>query len=229
MRTIQIKADDPDQEVANWLKHGAPFGIASEIKPRGLLPLITEQATLSAEQLQDLDSHKKNHGSFNEKVDGTKPALDELQSLVDQGFARIFKGSAAAEEWLCVTPVILPLGNVVTLKTDASRKNRLIQDFRASCVNAASIVQERQVLPRFADHGLDIATLAATGSSVGVFVLDFKHAFMTIPLAREEMPYNTSVVPESLTRTRPPLDELEPATGEVLVWRVLGFGGHTHP
>ena len=54
----------------------APFGIASEIKPGGLLPLITEQATLSAEQLQDQDSHKKNHGSFDERVEGTKPAFE---------------------------------------------------------------------------------------------------------------------------------------------------------
>ena len=85
------------------------------------------------------------------------------------------------------------------------------------------------MLPRFADHGHDIASLAALGSSVGVFLLDFKHAFMSVPLSREEMPYNTSVVPESLTRSRPPLDEHEPTTGKVLVWRVLGFGGHANP
>ena len=135
----------------------------------------------------------------------------------------------AAAAWLGQRPVISPLGNVVKFRPDLSRKNRLIQDLRASGVNAASTVHERQVLPRFADHGHDIAALAALGSSVGVFILDFKHAFMTIPLAREEMPYNTSVVPESLTRTRPPLDDAEPSTGTVLVWRVLGFGGHANP
>ena len=52
---------------------------------------------------------------------------------------------------------------------------------------------------------------------------------MTIPLAREEMPFNTSIVPGTLTRTRPPLDASEPASGELLVWRVLGFGGHANP
>ena len=145
-----------------WVEHGSPFGIASEIKPGGLLPLITEQATLSAEQLQDLDSHRKNHRSFNEEVEGTKPAMEELQSLVDQGFARVIKDVAAAEHWFGTKPIVSPLGNVVKLKPDATRKNRLIQDFRASCVNAASIVHERQVLPRLAYHGHDIATLAAS-------------------------------------------------------------------
>ena len=104
-----------------------------------------------------------------------------------------------------------------------------MQDFRASSVNAASVVQERQVLPRFAYHGRDIAALSALGSSVGVFVLDFKHAFMTVPLAPKEMAFNTSVVPETITRTRKALDEQEPTSGQILIWQVLGFGGHANP
>ena len=125
--------------------------------------------------------------------------------------------------------MVTPLGNVVKVKPDLSRKNRLIQDFKASRLNSAATVQERQVLPRFADHGRDLATLSALGSSVGVFVLDFKHAFMTVPLSDKEMAYNTSIVPESIRRSRPPIDAEEPETGTILVWRVLGFGGHTNP
>ena len=90
----------PDEAIASWLEHGAPFGVAQEIRPGGLLPLITETAALSADQLYELDSFKKNHGSFNEEVDGAKPAMEELQTLVDQGFARIFEDEVAAEEWL---------------------------------------------------------------------------------------------------------------------------------
>ena len=229
VRAVQGRAMDPDTHVADWLQHGAPFGIAKVIEPGGLLPLVTERASLSAEQLEELDSYDKNHGSFNEEIEGEQPALGELQELVDQGFARIFKDTKAAEEWLQAKPIVSPLGNVVKLRPDATRKNRLIQDFRASRVNEASVVHERQVLPRFADHAHDLATLAAFGSSVGVFILDFKHAFMTIPLAREEMPYNTSVVPGRITRTRTALDSAEPTSGELLVWRVLGFGGHANP
>ena len=229
VRATQERAQDPDIEVHRWLKEGAPFGIAEEIRPGGLLPLIREQPILTADQLSELDACVKNHGSFNEQVDGQTPALAELSRLVDCGFARVCKDEDQATDWLGQKPVISPLGNVVKIRPDASRKNRLIQDFRASSVNAASVVQERQVLPRFADHGRDLAALSALGSSVGVFVLDFKHAFMTIPLACKEMPFNTSVVPEKISRTREALDEDEPKDGRVLIWRVWGFGGHANP
>ena len=229
VRSVQQRAKDPDTAVADWLEHGAPFGVALPVPPGGLLPLVSENASLTPEQLQHTDEFEKNHGSFDEKVGDTQPAMDELISLVDQGFARVFTDKQEAEDWLGAKAIVTPLGNVVKTLADSSRKNRLIQDFRASQVNFASIVRERQVLPRFADHGLDLATLSAFGSSVGVFVLDFKHAFMTIPLATEEMPYNTSVVPEGLCRSREALDESEPREGKFLVWRVLGFGGHANP
>ena len=145
--------------------------------------MIREQPTLTAYQLSELDACVKNHGSFDEVVEGDKPALAELRELVDNGFARVCEDEDTATQWLGMRPVVSPLGNVVNIRPDASRKNRLIQDFRASSVNAASVVQERQVLPRFADHDRDLAALSASESSVGVFVLDFKHALMAVPLA----------------------------------------------
>ena len=42
-------------------------------------------------------------------------------------------------------------------------------------------------------------------------------------------PFNASFVPQGLTRNRQPLFEGEPETGTVLLWRVLGFGGHANP
>ena len=181
MKAIQERAEDPDTEVTRWLLEGAPFGIAEPIVPGGLFPRIREVPTRSALQLQEQDQFVKNHGSFDELVDGEKPALQELQELVDNGFARVCRDEDEAAAWLGARPVISPLGNVVKLRPDATRKNRLIQDFRASAVNEASVVQERQVFPRFADHGLDLAALSADGSSVGVFILDFKHAFKIVP------------------------------------------------
>ena len=64
---------------------------------------------------------------------------------------------------------------------------------------------------------------------MGVFILDFKHAFMTIPLAREEMAFNASIVPAGIRRSRSPLEAGEPEVGTILLWRVLGFGGHANP
>ena len=141
----------------------------------------------------------------------------------------IFTSREAAASWLGTEPIPSPLGDVVKLKADGSYKHRLIQDLKASCVNAASRVPERQVLPRFVDHARDIALATQHGDEVGVFVIDFSNAFMTLPLAAAEQPYNTSVAPHLVRRSRPALYADEPETGTFLVWRVLGFGGHSNP
>ena len=184
VKEVQTRTRDPDVAVAGWLERGAPFGIAEPIEPGGLLPVITETASLTADDLYDQTLFDDNHRSFKERIDGGQPALDELQSLVDAGFARVCKDMDEAEQYLGKRPLVSPLGNVTKARPDGTLKHRLIQDFRASSVNCASTVSERQVLPRFADHAFDLATLSAFGSSVGVFVLDFKHAFMTIPSVR---------------------------------------------
>ena len=60
-------------------------------------------------------------------------------------------------------------------------------------------------------------------------IIDYKNAFMTVPLHPEEWPYNCSVAPQGVTRSRKPLDHGEPQTGSFVVWRVLGFGGKLNP
>ena len=50
---IQELAGDPDRHVGEWLRDGAPFGVAKEITPGGLLPRITEEASLTMEQLYE--------------------------------------------------------------------------------------------------------------------------------------------------------------------------------
>ena len=93
--------------------------------------------------------------------------------LVDQGFAYVFKDAADAERFLGAAPVPSPMGDVVKVKPDGSVKHRLIQDLRASVVNSASCVAERQVLPRFSDHAADVARFSESGEGVGVFVIDY--------------------------------------------------------
>ena len=60
-------------------------------------------------------------------------------------------------------------------------------------------------------------------------MIDFKNAFMTVPLHPGEQAFNTSVAPHSVRRSRPELYDAEPPSGTFLVWRVLGFGGHSNP
>ena len=100
VQAIQKRTQDPDIAVGEWLEKGVPFGIAQPIIPGGLLPTIVEQATLSADDLFDQTLFDDNHRSFREVVDGSQPALDELQGLVDAGFARICSDLDEAETFL---------------------------------------------------------------------------------------------------------------------------------
>ena len=65
-------AEDPDLEVPRWLEEGTPVGIARPIKPSGLLPLIKEFATTTAEKLQSQAQWDFNHPSFDGVEDGKR-------------------------------------------------------------------------------------------------------------------------------------------------------------
>ena len=93
-------------------------------------------------------------------------------------------------------------------------------------------VPERQVLPRGVDHARDIAILAKDkleSHVIKTLVLDFKNAFMSLPLHQSERRFNCANIPEGVTRTRPPLGPDEPSYGTFVVWQVLGFGGRPNP
>ena len=99
-------------------------------------------------------------------------------------------------------------------------------------MNAAVVLPERQVLPRGIDHGRDLAVLADEASSdevVETLILDFKDAFMSIPIRSEERRFNCANTEFDLKRNRDALYADEPSTGRFVVWRVLGFGGKPNP
>ena len=122
-----------------------------------------------------------------------------------------------------------PLGNVTKLKADGQLKHRIIQDLRANSVNLSVRLPERQVLPRPIDHARDLADLSAHEPWLSTLVLDFKDAFMSIPLHEEERRYCCAEVPEGLVRRRPGVSPDEPLSGNFVMWRVLGFGGRSFP
>ena len=171
----------------------------------------------------------KNHPSFNATAEsGEQPALAQLQELLDLGFARLYSDRSSAEAALGGRCHPAPLGDVVKALPDGAEKHRLIQDLRRNLVNACVALLERQVLPRFSDHAADLAYASALGE-VATLILDYKHAFMTIPAAADEARYNCCLVESPIRRTRAALDESEPRSGRFLVWTVLGFGGKAYP
>ena len=167
VRRVLSLARDPDTVIADWLEHGTP--INEVIVPSGLLPLIEETTTMSASALQDRVQWTHNHPSFDMLEGAASPAHSLLDDLVDAGHALVFESAEAAAKWLGTRPVPSPLGDVVRLKPDGSVKHRLIQDLKASSVNSASKVSERQVLPRFIHHARDLAFASRDGRVRGGF------------------------------------------------------------
>ena len=159
---------------------------------------------------------------------GDQPALAQLQELLDLGFARLYSDRAAAEAALGGMCHPAPLGDIVKALPDGAEKHRLIQDLRRNLVNQCVALGERQVLPRFSDHAADLAYASARGEAA-TLILDYKHAFMTIPASAAEAQYNCCLVEVPITRKRAALDDSEPKSGQFLVWTVLGFGGKAYP
>ena len=199
----------------------------------GLFPQVEPDAELTVEELDGRERVTSNHPSFEATFDSnTPPGVELMMGYVKAGFGRLF--GSAAEASACVGREVhpAPMGTVSKIKEDGSWKHRPIQDLRRNSVNAAVRLPERQVLPRPIDHALDLVNLNAArkeGESLMVLVLDFKDAFMSIPLHEAEQPFNCTKLAQVIPRGRDALDADEPDKGSFIVWRVLGFGGKPNP
>ena len=178
---------------------------------------------------------ERSHPSFRAADDaGEQPALEKLRELIEAGFGRLYSSRAEAETALGGPCFPAPLGDVVKLGPNGVAKHRLIQDLRRNGVNACAEIPERQVLPRFVDHAVDLAVASAEAARSGnsafeTLVLDYENAFMSVAVAPAEARFNCCLLEEPLTRTRAALDDDEPLTGLFVVWLVLGFGGKSYP
>ena len=199
MREVVRQANDPDLEIADWLRDGAPMGIAQDIVPGRLQALVDEASTALATEMQELASWEHNHASFDFEEDPMRPALGLLQEHVDNGFATLYRDQAHAEQHLECRCVPSPLGDVITQKEDGTWKHRLIMDLSASKVNMASKIHERQVLPRHLDHAHALSRAGEADEESSCLILDFQNAFMSIPLHQNERPFNCTVVPQGGT------------------------------
>ena len=233
VREVQRRAGDPDIHVAKWLKDGAPMGLSAPIQPGGLFPRQSSEPETSLQDLEVAAVRGGNHPSFLEPHGlGTAPGLTLVQEHVDDGFGLLLRDRQHAEKMCGARVFPAPLGNITKPKEDGTLKHRLIQDLRRNGVNASVELPERQVLPRPIDHAKALAKLARSsreGEGISILVLDFRNAFMSIPLASTERRFNCAEVPEGLIRRRPKLDEEEVDEGTFVLWRVLGFGGRPNP
>ena len=232
---LTAATEDRDTEPARWLKEGAPLGVLNPIPAGGHFPLLEGPSPKPAEILEQAPAVYKNHPSFAQSsADGSHPARDELQGLVEAGFGRLYVDRAAAEAELGGKAHPAPLGDVVKISPEGKEKHRLIQDLRRNGVNQCVHIPERQVLPRVSDHATDLAFASAAagpgkGEQAEAFTCDYAHAFMTVPSAPEEGRFNCCTLEEPMRRARTALDNDEPLIGSFILWLVLGFGGRACP
>lgn len=231
---LAARLGDTDAAVPRWLEEGAPMGLAVPIDIGGHFPLQTGVPPKTLQELEPMVDSDINHGSFG-KRHGDEPeaaGLALVRKALNDGFGELYETRAAAEHSLGGRVFPAPLGTVTKTKADGSLKHRLIQDLKVNEVNLAVGLPERLVLPRPVDLAVDLAELhAATGpeGQLAVGIIDFADAFMSVPLRPEERRYNCAEVPAGLRRDRPPLHASEPQSGQLVVWRVLGFGGRPNP
>ena len=233
VQAVQETTGDPDRALGRWLEVGAPMGISQPIAPGGLFPEVVPEAGLTLQQLDELERWSANHPSFDKLHDEAEaPGVTTVRGFLDAGFGRLFADVADASKHCGVEIHPAPMGNITKELADGSLKHRPIQDLRRNGVNDAVKVPERQVLPRPIDHARDVAELSASCGAediVATLILDFKDAFMSIPLHEDEQPYNCTVLPGGVKLGRDPLDKNEVSEGSCIVWRVLGFGGKPNP
>ena len=227
---IQQRARDPDVHLAAWLEEGAPMGIKRITEPsNGIFPAAPADAVISPEDVHNIP-YIGNHPSYKE----TGAAQELIEEHLNAGFGLLFWDRQSAECYLGERIAPAPLGCISKVREDGTVKHRGIQDLRRNAVNDAAALPERQVLPTPFSHANDLAILAAAAADdpqvqLDTLVLDFKDAFMGIPLHPAEMPYNCCFLEKPVKRSRAQIIDHEPEEGYVIVWRVLGFGGRPNP
>lgn len=205
------------------------MGLNGEITPRGLFPPADDTPELTIAELSALDKWTHNHPSFEATFqDGPPPRVGLVAEYVNAGFGELFESEHEAKLLFGAALRPSPLGTITKEKSDGTMKHRIIQDMRRSSVNGAVRLPVRQVLPRPLDHSRDLSECAPAVHNDNVLhtlTLDFKDAFMSIPLHDDERPLNCTRIEGGVARERASLRGGEPERGDWVVWRVLGFGG----
>ena len=190
------------------------MGIRKPIESGGLFPPFLSPASMPPEAVLALKA-VPNHQSFRDLQSCARPpGHDVIEQHVNQKFGLLFRSKAEAEAYLGSASTPAPLGTVSKQKDDGAWKHRVILDLRANCVNLSAATPERQVLPTVHSHAADLAHLASgareRGHEVWNLILDIRDAFMGIPLASCEQPFNCCSSDLPIVRQRAPLYKGEP-------------------
>jgi hypothetical protein len=178
---------DPEVDLALWIRHGTPMGIARRIEARGVFPTVatSEPTREEADAIWVQTSVGGNYKSFEDAGD---LARAELQRTIDAGYAKVV-GSLADAKRRYGEVAVSKLACIVKDRPDGTKKVRLVVDLRRSLVNNLVVAPERIVLPRLRDVLFDAVNLVREcqhNEQIEAMVSDFADAFHSLPIHPDE-------------------------------------------
>ena len=188
------RANDPETEVAKWIKDGVPLGINSNIRRCNILPPADDKH--HQRELGDVgtaQSLREDIGNYVSVVEQREDAEAEIERLKGLGYAiAVRKEEVEAAGFEGVT--ISKLGLIVKTKEDGSKKRRIIIDLRRSGGNNKAFLPERLVLPRPMDavrmlrrlHASQAEEKEAHKRTMELVMIDISDAYMHLAIKEAE-------------------------------------------
>ena len=183
-------AKDPDHEAVEWLLHGAPAGILTDIPSCSIFPEYVPEEDCpmkTPDQLWTSDDFVNYYG-----VEDSQDAATELQRLKASGFVKEFANWPATVRFLGGhEPVLSKIGLIIRERA-GKRKVRMVVDSKESGVSGAcrkwQLIQLPTILHAVWDH-MELLQSSTPGQELEHMIADFKDAFFLIPNKHEERRY----------------------------------------
>jgi hypothetical protein len=178
-------ANDPEVQLAAWLRDGCPAGVAHGIPHCGIFPTTSPKDRVGSSITEHLQEHEpsSNYASVSEEFELSGAEVDRL---IEKGYAVKY------DEWKDVLAefgdaLVSKLACIIKVREDGTKKVRNVLDLRRSGYNEHVNLEERIVLPRLGDLIKDAVDLSLAGREGGgeVFgmIADFEDAFHTLGVA----------------------------------------------
>ena len=195
LQAYVAQSGDPEQDVPNWIRGGAPFGAINPINCNQVFPAVSRDEIVKAPVYDHTPPGWSNYKSVEDAPD---IALQILDSKVKKGWAQRYATVEQMAKAVNLSTAQVPLnklGLITKQRADGSLKHRLIWDLRRSQVNEELHQGQRILLPRFRDMVGDVLEIAQynSGQQILFTVADFSDAFHLIPVNEQEIKYQTVI------------------------------------
>ena len=209
------ESKDPDLDLVDFIRFGAPLGMEEKIPESGIFPKALDQDDINEDPLESFEILKetKNYKSVSEQVTEAKV---EIQRYVDKGFCKRVSWEWVSKEFQEGT--VSKMALLLKQKPDGSTKRRIILDMRRSKGNSRASIPERIVLPRVVDVVSMLRAMWAhrprkppqrDADDFEFFLVDLAGAFCHFPVRKAELKH--CVTPDEEDR-------------QALLWPALLFG-----